>query len=490
MEVLYLTVPALAILYWVYLSLARKPLSFHYAWVGAVALVWTCVVLTIPGHWAHAFAAGVAGFFFLLWLPRHDHTAAPRPKRVARVAIGVAGLIALAAAGLLIYALPIPILPIPAGPYKIGTITWQFNDSTRMDPYAPAPDQPRKIMLQVWYPAEAKEDSPPAAWSNDIGVFGPAIARKFGLPAFALDHLSRVRSNSQEQAPLKTETAPWPVIVYSHGWTGFRTIALDEVEALASQGYVVFAPDHIYGALATVLKDGTPVLNNPKAMPPDEPKDARQKGIELLVDTYAGDLRFVIDTIEKMNAGAIASPFAGHLNMAKLGLFGHSTGGGAVYEVAATDPRVQCVFGLDTWTEPISQEVRDKPLTVPFYSLRSAQWAQRDDAKSKILSELLAKAQGPKYDYYVEGSKHADFTLMPILSPFAGALGMTGPIEGRRVLELGNAYLVAFFNQYLKGAESPLLAGVSKDYPEVKPADAPAAKQAARPGPNDTNERR
>lgn len=400
---------------------------------------------------------------------------------------GISGKLAWAGAvilvclsGFLAYALPVPTLPYPKGPYAVGTVTWEFDDATRKDPYAPTPDQPRKIMLQAWYPATLTGNEKPAAWSKDITVFGPAIATHFHLPTFLFDHLANFRSNSVENAPLKKEAAPWPVIVYSHGWTGFRTIALDEVEALASQGYVVFAPDHIYGALATVLKDGTPVLNNPKAMPPDQPRDAkRQAGIELLVDTYAGDLRFVLDTVEKMQAGTVDTPFKGALDLAKLGVFGHSTGGGAIYELAATDPRVKCAFGLDTWTEPISQDVRGTPLTVPFFSLRSAQWALNHDEKARILAELLAKAKGPVYDQYLIDSKHADFTLMPLLSPFAGSLGMTGPINGNRALEIGDAYLVAFFEQYLRGKDSPLLKPGSGTYAEVKPVEASVGTTAA-----------
>lgn len=403
----------------------------------------------------------------LLYLASRTHADHEHYKVMRRIFVGL-GLAAVVVCAFLAYALPVPVIPAPPGPYKVGTATWQFTDTSRTDPYAPEPNTPRIIVLQAWYPAEVAPGMVPAAWCPSVDIFGPAIAKKFGLPSFLLNHLQLVQSHAYANAEVKAQPGGWPVVIYSHGWTGFRNIAVDEAEALASQGYVVFAPDHLYGALATVLKDGTPVLNNPKAMPPDEPKDARQIGIELLVDTYAGDLRYVLDTVEKMNAGEKESPFKDKLDVAKIGLYGHSTGGGAVYEVAATDPRVKAVFGYDTWTEPISPEVRAKPLTIPFFSLRSAQWAERDDAKAKILRELIAQSKAPVYDYYVKDSKHADFTLMPILSPFAGTLGMTGPIDGRRVLEIGDDYLTAFFGQYLLGKESPLMNGESKDFPEVK----------------------
>lgn len=403
----------------------------------------------------------------LIYFSSHANAGYAQHPLMRRLFAGLAVATVLVCA-LLAYALPVPLIPAPTGPYKVGTATWQFTDPNRTDPYAPEPNQQRIVVLQAWYPAEVAPGMRPAPWCPSIDIFGPAIAHKFGLPSFLLNHLKIVQSNSYPNAEVKAQEGGWPVVVYSHGWTGFRTIALDEVEALASQGYIVFAPDHLYGAMASVLKDGTPILNNPKAMPPDEPKDARQVGIELLVETYAGDLRFVLDTLEKMNSGDKESAFKGKLDLAKLGLFGHSTGGGAVYEVAATDPRVKALFGYDTWTEPISPEIRAKPLSIPFYSLRSAQWAERDDAKATILRELIAQAKAPAYDYYIADSKHADFTLMPILSPFAGTFGMTGPIEADRVLEIGSKYLVAFFDQYLRAKESPLMKGETPDFPEVK----------------------
>lgn len=389
-----------------------------------------------------------------------------------------AGLAFVLLSAALAYVLPVPEIPAPTGPLKIGTMTWQFDDTARKDPYAPMKQgatertEPRRIMLQAWYPAQidALEMRRPAPWCPDVNIFGPAIAEKLGLPAFILGHLEKIQSHAFEGAGLKMDSGKWPVVVYSHGWTGFRSIALDEIEALVSHGYIVFAPDHPYGALATVLKDGTPVLNNPAAMPPDEPKDARQQGIELLVDMYAGDIRYVLDLIEKMNAGTVTSPFKDMLDVSKVGIYGHSTGGGAVYEVAATDPRVKCVFGYDTWTEPISPDVRAKPLTVPFFSLRSAQWALRQDAKAKILADLLAQAQGPKFDFYLQDSGHADFTLLPILSPLASRLGQSGPIDGRRSLEVSAKYLVAFFDQFLRGKESPLMISEVKEIPEVRRA--------------------
>jgi len=46
-------------------------------------------------------------------------------------------------------------------------------------------------------------------------------------------------------------------------------------------------------------------------------------------------------------------------------------------------------------------------------------------------------------------------------------LGNIGPINGKRFLKIQNDYVLAFFNQYLKGEPSDLLNDTSEKYKEV-----------------------
>jgi hypothetical protein len=57
--------------------------------------------------------------------------------------------------------------------------------------------------------------------------------------------------------------------------------------------------------------------------------------------------------------------------------------------------------------------------------------------------------------------------MLPLLTPLAPMLGLKGPIEGYRGMQIITDYLTAFFDQALKGQPSPLLAGSSTSYPEV-----------------------
>ena len=71
------------------------------------------------------------------------------------------------------------------------------------------------------------------------------------------------------------------------------------------------------------------------------------------------------------------------------------------------------------------------------------------------------------YSLTIAGTRHYDFSDLPLLSPLSPWLGLKGPIDGRRVLEIISQYSVAFFDAHLKGEENELLYGPSMEYLEV-----------------------
>ncbi|RCX19679.1 hypothetical protein DFP94_104132 [Fontibacillus phaseoli] len=52
---------------------------------------------------------------------------------------------------------------------------------------------------------------------------------------------------------------------------------------------------------------------------------------------------------------------------------------------------------------------------------------------------------------YLDGSEHYDFTDLPLYSPLVSLTGMTGTLKGGRGAEIVNAYVLDFFDTYLKG---------------------------------------
>ncbi len=103
--------------------------------------------------------------------------------------------------------------------------------------------------------------------------------------------------------------------------------------------------------------------------------------------------------------------------------------------------------------------------------------------KSQYLPTFKQLAQSNKHDTYtfvVNGAGHMDFcdssfgsksesfVLRNLVALGAGkALGL-GTIDGFRVTEIVNAYLVNFFDKYLKNKPSELLDGGIRRYEEVE----------------------
>jgi hypothetical protein len=49
--------------------------------------------------------------------------------------------------------LPVPLIPIPSGPYQVGTRIYELTDPSRKEIYS-GKDEARRFMIQVWYPSE------------------------------------------------------------------------------------------------------------------------------------------------------------------------------------------------------------------------------------------------------------------------------------------------------------------------------------------------
>jgi hypothetical protein len=76
----------------------------------------------------------------------------------------------------------------------------------------------------------------------------------------------------------------------------------------------------------------------------------------------------------------------------------------------------------------------------------------------------------PGAGYYVQvpGMFHVDMNDVPLWSPLASRLGVTGPIGGDRAHRIVNAYSLAFFDRHLKDQPAALLDGPASQHPEVR----------------------
>jgi predicted dienelactone hydrolase len=378
----------------------------------------------------------------------------------------VASALVLVTATALPVLLPVPRVPPPSGPHQIGTTTKVLVDTSRTELYSANPGEPRRFMVQVWYPANPSPDSPRAPWMADAEIVAPSLADFLHLPHFFLDHLTLVQTNSYIDAPADLSGGPYPVLFFSHGWNGFRAQNTNQVQELVSHGYVVISLEYTYADRIAVFPDGQVALHNSAILPVGVSDEEYAAAARTLLEQWTGDLVYTLNTFTALNESDPAGMYTGLLDMDKVGAFGHSTGGGASIQFCATEPRCKAAFAMDAWMTPVSEQVLDTGTDRPLLFLFSE--AFPTETNWMLFDRLASHLTGPVSVATILGTAHYDFSDLPALSPLAPQMGLKGPLNGQRVITIVNDFSLAFFDWALKDKPTALLHGPLSVYPELE----------------------
>jgi pimeloyl-ACP methyl ester carboxylesterase len=428
-----------------------------------IALVVMTAHLILEGaRWQMVPVYTLITFFTIQWQVQRSR---PQKKEAPPVWYGIVGLLVLLVILIPLIVFPLPKLIDPSGMHSVGTVSLYFRDDSREEIYSETAGMKRELNVQVWYPTEENEQSELAPYMTDLHLSAPAFARFLGLPSFVLNHIKLIDTHSFLDAPVAEDGAPYPVLIFSHGWGGTRTQSTYLMEELASHGYVVVAIDHTYGALVTVFPDDRVVLQKSEILEGQDPEEYDLSDNPLL-SVWSADVSFILDQLEMMNAEDNESIFKNRLDLKRVGILGHSTGGGNTVQVCSQDPRCKVGFVMDAWLMPVSAEALESVMSQPFMFLWSEDWGS-DENKDRF-NKLYTKWEEDAFNLEIAGTRHYDFSDLPLLSPLSPWIGLKGPIDGQRVLRIINAYAVAYFDAYFKGVDSLLLEGESMEYPEVK----------------------
>ena len=175
--------------------------------------------------------------------------------------------------------------------------------------------------VEVWYPAKKSAVAGAPGYRYNLVEWLPDFFKN-GLPADA-----KVTYPSGGVRGVPVAPGRFPLVVFSHGFAGFRDQSTFLTSFLASWGFVVAAPDHYSRGL-------TKVLGGPATGPTSG-----------AVTTDVGDLRATLGLM-KERAGAPSSRFYQHVDTTEVAAVGHSAGGAAVEAWAATDKRVTTFVGM------------------------------------------------------------------------------------------------------------------------------------------------
>jgi hypothetical protein len=431
-------------------------------WLSLASLVALAAHLWVEGsRWqmlpTYALVAGAA----LLLAVSLLRPALQKPTLLVRLGAGTLFFLWLIVAIALPVLFPVPHPLAPTGPFGVGTRTYYLVDENRRETYSDDVAF-RELMVQLWYPATIDEGDELAPFIEGIDIAGPAIARRLGLPDFLLGHIDLASTSAYRDAR-PAGGGPFPLLVFSHGLRGLRVQNTSLMQELASHGYVVAAIDHTYANVLTLFPDGRVAFFNQQTVMP-EGTSVAQSGARL-VGVWVGDIRFVVQQLETWS-GTPGHPLQGQIDSQLLGLLGHSTGGGAAIQGCAVLASCDAALVLDGWIEPVEPDIRDAPYRQALMLISSPDWL---GANNRALGErLYAQNQDQDYLLTVAGTVHFDFTDIPLMSPVTPLIGLSGDIDGPRMVRIINLYSVAFFDSVLKEQPSALLDGASEEFPEVR----------------------
>ena len=320
-------------------------------------------------------------------------------------------------------------LPKPTGKYVVGTTSLLLTDSSRANRYNNPTNS--SFMITLWFPARATIGHFPPPYLESKAA--PAFAGLYGVSQTVLTGLFGQASGESEIA---TDEAPYPIVIYSHGFKVGRRDNTAKCEELASHGYVVVAIDHA-DCLATVFSNGQLLSTTLSSFSGN------------LFTNDVLDVRFVLQTLTELNQ---SDPlFANTLDLNRVGTMGWSYGGGVAAEVCRTDDRVLASVLLDAYLQNADNVIR-LGLQKPFLGMYSVSGGGTQAP--------FYLATHDAYWMQISGTQHQHFAdwLAWISSPTS---------NGRQAAIAMNACMLSFFEKYLKGIDDHLLDNPTNAYPQV-----------------------
>jgi len=278
------------------------------------------------------------------------------------------------------------LLPSPRGASGVGRVTFHWVDSSRAERFAPDPGARREVLIDVWYPASRDSTRPVAPYLPGLELvrraLGDSAARRRYAPAYAAVEAGRLQSHAIEGAPARCGRGGCPVLLFSHGGGVDRSLYSAQYEDYASHGYVVAAIAHPYLTHTLAFSDGRVVriAARPRdSVPADTTLRVWQRQMastkawaDLRAGIGAADLRFVIDQLTELNRNAsLGAPFAGQLNLERVGALGHSMGGRVAATACQVDRRIKVCLDQDgvSGGVPFSRDAQGHTMQQPFMYL-------------------------------------------------------------------------------------------------------------------------
>jgi dienelactone hydrolase len=333
----------------------------------------------------------------------------------------------------------------PTGPFKIGTILYDWTDHSREEQWSANSPTGRELLVQLWYPTDDGGAHSLAPYVPDSERISSSLEKDWPkMPSVVTHSFWRAKpSNSQRR---------YPLLVFSHGMNSARFYYTGLMEELASHGYIVAAIDHTYWGPGVAFPSGRVVqfeegMEARDQLNADEIDQMMWAGVSAMVT----DEVFVERKMAELDSESTTSNlFHNRLNLSQVGAIGHSMGGYAATRACLEYSAFKACASLDG----LNQYLYLRPVASlkPFLLLLNSTWG------TQIVSQSLAKrylaAWAAPLVFVVDGTKHNSFSDLPILSAISREKAPSDPIQAQKVII---AEVLRFFDQSFgrAGSQTP-----------------------------------
>ncbi len=387
-------------------------------------------------------------------------------------------------------------IPNPTGSFKVGTVNFELRDDSRKEIFSLSKDEKRRFMVRAWYPTDDVSGCKAYPWTDNDMAY--ALNKYMGFPKFAFNENDL--SRSFVDAPVSKKKSSYPIIIFNHGYASDYLQNFSQMEDLASNGFVVFSINHTYESIISVFPDGKKielsqtlpyykVATNNNLMKKNIKKAQKifdsirnsqtiqekinclyeigkidlWKNLNQSINVWIDDTNFLIESIKH---NKIPAKLKNVLDIDRIGIYGHSFGGLVAGELCMMNNDIKAGINLDGLQIQYDRKKQLK-LLKPFLFFYST----TNNCKGFKLNYqdqndgIFLNSDNPVYTVTINGTAHMNYSDLTYIS-ILKFMGIIGPADGKKAGILQNSYILAFFNKYLKGIDSPLLKEVPKQYSE------------------------
>ena len=355
------------------------------------------------------------------------------------------GAIASAAILAALAAVVLPLrIPAPTGAFPVGRLQTSWIDTSRLESRTASADDHRAVAVHVWFPATSGSGQD-GAYLPNLSELAGALVASGELNPLQVWGLAFIRHHARSDARIASVSPRYPVIVLSPGNATNVAFYATIAEELASNGYVVVGVDHPYQVTAVALPNRSVATYD--ASGDVLATEDRQASLRARVEERVADLRFVLEQLAFLN-----QDLDGRLDLERVGVMGHSTGGIAAVEACRRDPRFRACLNIDGQQAggPFSVTAGTGAPDQPFMFLTKETFLHPEIART------FEAAGDGAYRVVIPEAKHDQFAdgalFQPTLLPFSRA--------AEHVLTVARGFSLAFFERHLSGAPLSVLGEV------------------------------